>query len=124
MKIFVKETLDEWDHPTINLPNASNAITENDYDEDPHGIIPTGWVFPRQYKVICFVGGWKDVLSLMVGVKYKNCTGRYSTTRDYIHVLKDYLTHVDYMEVLLAKDRYLDKKIQECKKKGLIPKDF
>lgn len=108
MEIYQKTTLDEWDHPTLNIPDCSNAISDWQHDTDPHGIIPTGWVLPGQYKVVCFPApSGTDVLSLMVGVKYKGCTGRYSTTRCYIHVLRDYLANVDFMEIHKAQDAYL-----------------
>jgi hypothetical protein len=114
-EIFQKTELDpEWDHPTINRPDISNALTKETYDADPHGIVPKGWVFPGQYKVECFLGDTRnDVLSLMVGIKYKNCTGRYSTSRCYIHVLQDYLARADYRDILASQDAWRDKRIKE-----------
>lgn len=114
MKVYEKTTLDEWDHPTINRPDSSNAMVDWTHETDPHGIIPVGWTMPGQYKVVCFPApSGTDVLFLKVGVKYKGCTGRYSTTRAYIDILRDYLATVDRMEVFKAEDAYLRKAMQK-----------
>jgi hypothetical protein len=87
------------------------------YKNDPHGVIPTGWVNPGQYEVICFPAPTgTDVLSLMVGLKYPSHNSPdhlYSTTRCYIHVLQDYLKSVDAMEIFAAQDAWEKKKIKE-----------
>ena len=65
-----------------------------EHDTDPHGIIPVGWINPGQYEVICFLSPiGTDVLDLMVGVKYPNHQSL-TTTRCYIHILRDYLARV------------------------------
>lgn len=75
-------------------------INDWEHDADPHGVIPKGWVLPGQYKVVCFLSpSGVSVLSLMVGIKYKNCVGRYSTTLSYISVLRDYFLNVDLAEI-------------------------
>lgn len=88
-----------------------------EYDADPHGIIPVGWINPGQYEVICFFAPTgNNVLSLMVGVKYPNhqsSAHAYSTTRCYIHVLKDYLASVSYDTIAKAQNAWREKKTKE-----------
>lgn len=88
-----------------------------EHDTDPHGIIPVGWINPGQYEVICFPAPTgTDVLSLMVGVKYPNHNSpahAYSTTRCYIHVLKDYLARANHDAIFKAQDAWRKKKTKE-----------
>ena len=92
------------------------------HDEDPHGIIPVGWINPGQYEVVCFPAPTgTSVLSLMVGVKYpgyvENGWG-YSTTLCYITILKDYLAKADPVAIFDAQNKWRKKKIAQFKLTG------
>lgn len=89
--------------------------------EDPHGIVPVGWVFPGQYEVVCFPAPTgKSVLSLMVGVKYPSHAGDqpYTTTLDYITVLRDYLARTPPMRIFEAQYAWRQMKIAQFKLTG------
>jgi len=89
--------------------------------EDPHGIVPVGWINPGNYEVICFPApAGTSVLSLMVGVKYPNHVGPhpYSTTLCYITILRDYLALAPPMRIFEAQDAWRDKKIAQFKLTG------
>jgi len=93
---------------------------EWEHETDPHGIIPVGWINPGQYEVICFPAPTgTDVLSLMVGLKYPNHQSplhKYSTTRAYIHVLRDYLGRCSHDEIFKSQDAWREKKMEEFAK--------
>lgn len=86
--------------------------------KDPNGVIPSNWKYQNQYEVVGFIEYDEEIniLDMMVAIKYpdyiENNWG-YSTTRDYIYVLKDYLSTVDCLVLEEAKHNWRIKKIEE-----------
>lgn len=73
---------------------------------DPHGIIPTGWKKPGDYEVISFFSpAGIDVLLLRVDIRYHDYKDS-SSSRDYIHVLQEYLATVDTATLIDTQNAY------------------
>jgi hypothetical protein len=99
-----------------NAPQSKDIMSDL-ITQDPHGVIPVGWKFGGNYEVVGFVDPvGRGILETMVAVKYpnyqENCWG-YSTTQDYIYVLRDYLSTVDSITLEQAKSEWRKKKLVE-----------
>ena len=87
---------------------------------DPFEIIPDKWELSKQYKVVCYLQRPNGTpMNTMVGVQYPdykpNCHG-YSTTLDYVTILRDYFLNTSHMIIAERRYEYIVKKGKEAEK--------
>ena len=90
--------------------------------QDPNGVVPCGWKHGNNYEVVGFIYyEQSNILDVMVAIKYSNYVENYcgySCTRDYINVLKDYLSEINYIAIEEMKRAWNIHRIEEFVKEN------
>jgi hypothetical protein len=70
-----------------------------EFDTDPNGIIPVGFIFDGNVRVVGFCSPMEPgIRKMMVQIAHPNYTGDKSTTIGYMTELRKYILSLSHME--------------------------